>query len=133
LFRSTKPNGSGTAGFTLIEALAALVVASAGISAIGSLLYSTSRSDLDAEHHIALIAAAQNILAGLPERNGLADGQLFGILDNHQWRVEASPFVSSSGVQAAVWEPQRIALRVHSPGGAVLDIDTVRLRKRTLE
>jgi general secretion pathway protein I len=117
----------------LIEALVALAVVSAGIAAIGSLLFSSSRSELNAERHIALIAAAQKILAGLPDRNELADGQLDGVLDNHQWRVEAGPFVSASGRSAAGWEPQRIALRVRSPAGGLVDLETVRLRKRALE
>jgi general secretion pathway protein I len=132
LFRSTRPSESGAAGFTLIEALAALAIASAGIAAIGLLLFSSLRSDLNAEHHIALIAAAQKIAAGLPDRNELADGELNGVLDNHQWRLEAGPFVgaSASPADGGSWEAQRIALRVRSPGGAVVDLDTVRLRRR---
>jgi general secretion pathway protein I len=116
----------------LIEAIAALAVASAGIAAIGSLLFSSSRSDLNAERHLALIAAAQKIVAGLPARNELADGQLSGVFDNNQWRVETGPFASASAAPAngSSWEPQRIAMRVRSPGGAVVDLDTVRLRKR---
>jgi general secretion pathway protein I len=132
LFRSRRPSEIGAAGFTLIEALAALAIASAGIAAIGSLLFSSSRSDLNAERHVALIAAAQKIVAGLPARNELADGQLSGVLDNHRWRVEAGPFASASAapVDRGGWEAQRIALGVRSPGGAVVDLDTVRLRKR---
>lgn len=132
MFPSTRSNETA-AGFTLIEALVALAVVSADIAAIGSLLFSSSRSDVNAERHIALIATAQKILAGLPERNELADGQLDGLLDNHQWRVEAGPFVSASGAPAAGWEPQSIAVRVRSPGGGVVDLETVRLRKRALE
>jgi general secretion pathway protein I len=132
LFHSTRPNETA-AGFTLIEALVALAVVSAGIAAIGSLLFSSSRSDLNTERHIALIATAQKILAGLPERNELADGQLDGVLDNHQWRVEAGPFVGASGPPAAAWEPQRIVLRVRSPGGGLVNLETVRLRRRALE
>jgi general secretion pathway protein I len=133
LFPSTRPSESGAAGFTLIEALVALAVVSAGIAAIGSLLFSTSRSELNAERHVALIDAAQKLFAGLPDRNELADGRLDGVLDNHQWRVEAGAFAGVSGPPAAGWEPQRIALRVRSPGGGVVDLETVRLRKRALE
>jgi general secretion pathway protein I len=132
LFPSTRPN-EAAAGFTLIEALLALAVVSAGIAAIGSLLFSSSRSDLNAERHIALIATAQKILAGLPERNELSDGQLDGVLDNHQWRVEAGRFVGASSPPAAAWEPQRIVVHVRSPGGGVVNLETVRLRRRALE
>ncbi len=133
MFRSTRPNERGDAGFTLIEALAALAIASAGIAAIGSLLFSSTRSDLNAERHMALIAAAQKIVSGLPARNELADGQLNGVIDNYQWRVEAGAFVGASAApdDGGGWEAQRIALRVHAPGGAVVDLDTVRLRRRT--
>jgi general secretion pathway protein I len=132
LFPSTRPNETA-AGFTLIEALVALAVVSAGIAAIGSLLFSSSRSDLNAERHIALIATAQKILAGLPERNELSDGQLDGVLDNHQWGVEAGPFVGASRPLTAAWEPQRIVVHVRSPGGGVVNLETVRLRRRALE
>jgi general secretion pathway protein I len=133
LFRSTGPSEHLSEGFTLIEALAALAVASAGIAAIGSLLFSSARSDVDAERHMALIAAAQKILAGLPDRNDLTDGQLHGALDHHQWRIDTGRFAGASEAPATVWEPQHIALRVRSPGGAVLNIDTVRLRKRAAQ
>jgi general secretion pathway protein I len=132
LCRSTRPSESGAAGFTLIEALAALAVASAGIAAIGSLLFSNTRSNLDAKRHIALLATAQIIVAGLPARNELADGHLSGVVDNHQWSVEAAPFVGASvaPVDGAGWEAQGITLHVRSPAGAVVSLDTVRLRRR---
>jgi general secretion pathway protein I len=133
LFPTKRPSESGAAGFTLIEALVALAVVSAGIAAIGSLLFSSSRSDLNAERHIALIATAQKILTGLPDRNELADGQLDGVLNNHQWRVDVGPFVGAAGEHPGGWEPQRIDLRVRSPSGAVINLDTVRLRRRALE
>lgn len=133
--RSARRSESGAGGFTLIEALVALAVASAGIAAIGLLLFSSSRSNLNAERHIALIAAAQKIVTGLPARDELADGELDGVLDNHQWRVEAGPFAGASAapVNGSIWEPQRIGLRVRSPGGGVVDLDTVRLRKRAAQ
>ena len=135
MFRSTRPSESGAAGFTLIEALAALAVASAGIAAIGSLSFSSLRSGLNVERHIGLIATAQKIVSGLPDRNELADGELRGVLDNHQWHVQASPFVNASATPAggAGWEPQRITLHVRSPYGGVVDVDTVRLRRRPPE
>lgn len=132
--RLSRRSASGIKGFTLIEALAALVVAASGIAAIGSLSFSSLRTGIEVERHIALIATTQKIVTGLPHRDELADGELNGVIDNHQWRLEARPF-SATATQAsgAVWEPQLIALYVRAPGGAVIEIETVRLRKRATQ
>jgi general secretion pathway protein I len=128
---SAKPSAIGNAGFTLIEALAALAVASTGIAAIGSLSFSGLRSGTAVERHIALRAAAERIVTGLPDREDLSDGDLTGAMGDYQWRIEAGPFgVASVPVSGTVWRPQRIALRVRGPDGAVFKIDTVRLRKQ---
>jgi general secretion pathway protein I len=130
LFRSTRHSGCSSDGFTLVEALAALAVAAAGIAAIGSLLFSSARSDIDAERHMAVVASTQKILTGLPDRNELADGELSGAVDQGQWRIETGEFVTGLVASSTAWEPQRIALRVRSQSGATLKIETVRLRRR---
>jgi general secretion pathway protein I len=134
LSRLARPSPTGAAGLTLIEALAALAVASTGIAAIGSLSFSGLRSGMAVERHIALRGVAEKIVTGLPDREDLANGDLTGAMDAYQWRVEAGPFGAfSAPVGGTVWRPQRIALHVQAPDGAVFEIDTVRLRKRATQ
>lgn len=131
---SARPSAIGNSGFTLIEALAALAVASAGIAAIGSLSFSGLRSGMAVERHIAMRAVAQKIMTGLPDREDLSDGDLTGVMSDYQWRIDAGPFgaLSPPG-NGTVWRPQRIALHVRGPDGAVFEIDTIRLRKRAAQ
>jgi len=119
-----------TKAFTLLEALAALAVTMAGLAAVGALAHVTLRSTLHAEQHLAQISAARRIMAGLPERNALAFGRLAGVLDGNRWRVDATPVAVTDSRKDAAWIPQGIALLVRSPSGSVIEIDTIRLRKR---
>jgi general secretion pathway protein I len=132
LSQPPNPDPPRTAGFTLIEALAALTVMMISMAAIAALANSSMRSSLHVERHLAQIETARKIIAGLPSRKDLAEGSLTGALDNHQWRLDAAPFPNALTPQNApvAWEPVRLALRVLSPTGAVIEIDTIRLRKR---
>jgi general secretion pathway protein I len=133
LSRTTNPKAEADAGFTLVEALAALAVMAISIGAIGQLSNSSLRSQLYVERHLAQIETARKILAGLPSRHDLGEGSLTGTLDNHQWRIDATPFPNALTTQNAanVWTPEQLALRVLAPTGATIEIDTIRLRKRT--
>ena len=64
--RPANPEERGIAGFTLIEALAALAVMGAGLAAIGTLASSSLRAGLYAERHLAEIETARKIIAGMP-------------------------------------------------------------------
>lgn len=131
MYRSARSSEREIAGFTLIEGLVALAVAATGITAIGSLSFSGLRSSIEVERHIALIATAREIVAGLPDRDELADGDLSGVVDSHSWRIDAGPFSASAApASGSIWEPQLIALSVRAPGGGIIEIDTVRLRRR---
>lgn len=131
---SARPSAIGNSGFTLIEALAALAVASTGIAAIGSLSFSGLRSGMAVERHIAMRGAAQKIMTGLPDREDLADGDLTGVMSDYQWRIDAGPFGAlSPPASETLWRPQRVALHVRGPDGAVFEIDTIRLRKRAAQ
>jgi general secretion pathway protein I len=135
LSRPTSLKLPRTAGFTLVEALAALTVMAIAMTAIGALANSSMHASLYVERHLAEIETARKIIAGMPSRKDLAAGSLTGILDNHQWRIDSAPFANALVRPGApvVWEPQRLALRVLSPSGAVVEIDTVRLKKRAAQ
>ena len=74
--RPANPEERGIAGFTLIEALAALAVMGAGLAAIGALANSSVRAGLYAERHLAEIETARKIIAGMPSRDALPVGRL---------------------------------------------------------
>ena len=132
MWRSERPSRKGAAGFTLIEALAALAILMAGLAAIGALANTSLRSSLEAERHLAQVSAARKILEGLPGRNALPFGRLTGVLDNHAWRVDSTPVTTADLGRSSEWTPQGVALLVRSPSGAMLEIDTIRLRRNSI-
>ena len=131
--RSTSPRVKGNAGFTLVEALAALTVMAISMAAIGSLSNSSLRSGLYVERHLAQIETARKVMAAMPARRDLSAESLTGVLDNHQWRIDSAPFPNALAPinSGLVWEPQQVGLRVLAPTGASIEITTIRLRKRS--
>jgi general secretion pathway protein I len=129
---STSPRERRSAGFTLVEALAALAVMAVSMAAIGELANANMRSSLYVERHLAEIETARKIVAGLPSRKDVPDGSLTGVLDSHRWRIEAAPFANALVAPNAPskWRPQLLALRILAPNGGVVEIDTVRLSER---
>jgi general secretion pathway protein I len=120
-------------GFTIIEVLVALAVVAASLAAIGSLIATSARGTRSLEQHVALVETARSIAAGLPKRDELAVGEFSGELAGHRWRVDVMPY-ADGGVDPALpvaWVPQAVVITVRSPSGAVLQLNTVRLRKRS--
>jgi general secretion pathway protein I len=127
-------NGSRrtTAGFTLIEVLVALSVVAISLAAIGSLIAVTTRGARAVGLHLTLVETARAIITGLPDRDQLEFGNLAGESAGHRWRVDVLPFYADFVDPQAptLWIPQTIAVRVQSPGGKVLQVNTVRLRRK---
>ena len=118
------------AGFTLVEALAALAVMGAGLSAIGALATTSLRAGLYAERHLAEIETARKVLAGMPSREALPVGRLTGVLDAHDWQIDSTLTGAPAAVGDSLWTPQRIEVSIRSPSGAILKIGTIRLRRQ---
>lgn len=123
---------SGAAGFTLVEALVSLLIVAISLGAIGALAASSLRSGLYVERHLSDVNASRMIFTGLPKREAVPNGSLTGDLADHQWRIDAGPFLADfvDPKSTSPWEPQQVALRVQGPGGAILRFDTIRLRKK---
>jgi general secretion pathway protein I len=130
LWRRANPERRGIAGFTLIEALAALAVMGAGLAAIGTLASSSLRAGLYTERHLAEVETARKVLAGMPSRAALPVGHLTGVLDAHDWRIDSTLIGAPAVVGDALYTPQRIEVLVRSPSGGMLKIDTIRLRRQ---
>ena len=129
--RSTKRECRNSAGFTLIEVLVALAVLAASLAAIGSLAASNIRSTRALDQRLALAATSRAILTGLPDRELLASSNSSGEIAGHRWRLDLLPFVADfvDPRRPTPWVPQAVVLRVQSPSGQLLRLDTVRLRR----
>jgi general secretion pathway protein I len=127
-------NGSRrrTRGFTLIEVLVALSVVAISLAAIGSLIAVTTRGARAIGLHLTLIETARSIVTGLPDRDQFAPGNFSGESAGHRWRVDVMPFYADfiDPRDPTVWMPQTVVVRVQSPGGKVLQVNTVRLRRK---
>ncbi|MGA2125471.1 MAG: type II secretion system protein [Xanthobacteraceae bacterium] len=122
---------SGVAGFTLIEVLIALAIVAVALTAIGSLMAAAVRGTHAIDRHLSLVETARAVETALPDRTALGTGDLSGEIGGNRWRVDVAPLISNlvDPRVATPWVPQSVIIRVESPGGAVLRIDTVRLRR----
>jgi general secretion pathway protein I len=122
-----------SAGFTLIEVLAALTVAAISLAAIGSLMAGNIRGSGRIEQHIVLVETLRAVEAGLPDRASLPAGTLTGDMHGQDWSVDIAPFQDDAvnPRAAKIWTPQTVTVTAQSPAGAVLHLETIRLVKKT--
>ncbi len=118
-------------GFTLIEVLVALSVVAISLAAIGSLIAVTTRGARAVGLHLTLVETARMIITGLPDREQLVPGNFSGESAGHRWRVDALPFHADFvDPKQTAWMPQTVVVRVQSPAGKVLQVNTVRIRRK---
>ncbi len=133
MLRCNRPDPrNDSAGFTLLEALVALLVTAVVLGAIGQLVASNVRMTRDIDQRLTLLQTARAILTGLPDRAQLGSESLTGTRADHDWRVDVMPFAGSQAVDprgVSPWVPETVVIQVRSPGGQVLRLDTVRLRR----
>ncbi len=121
-----------SAGFTLIEALVALAVAAVSLAAIGLLVAGNIRGSGRIEQHLGLVETLRAVETGLPDRTSLSAGTLSDELHGQAWSVDSAPFPGDFiNPRAAQWTPQTIVIKVQSPSGAMLQLETIRLGRRT--
>lgn len=130
--RSVRPNRA-TAGFTLIEVLVALAVVAISLSSIGLLIATTVRGTRSIERQLTQLETTRAIVAALPDRDQLAVGNLSGALAGYRWRIDVSPFTAPDidPQQATRWVPQAVVVSARAPDGAMMQIHTLRLHRRS--
>ena len=124
-----------SAGFTLIEALVALAVAAVGLAAIGLLMAANIRGSGRIVQHLGLVETLRAVETALPDRTSLSTGNLSDEMHGQAWSVDIAPFPGDfvNPRAAQLWKPQTIVIKVQSPSGAVLQLETIRLGRRTGE
>jgi general secretion pathway protein I len=132
LRRSVDSERAATAGFTLIEALVALSIVAVALAAIGALVATTVRNTRWLDQRLALAETARAVTAGLPDRANLAVGSLRGEVGTHAWRLDVLPYpvAPPDPQRPPTWIPVTVVLRVQSPDGQMLQLDSIRLTRR---
>jgi general secretion pathway protein I len=121
-----------TAGFTLIEVLVAIAVVAVTIAAIGSVTMTATRGVQTLEQHVALVETIRTVASTLPSRDRPVPGSLTGEIYGHRWRLDALPY-TGGGIAPnpdSPWFPETLKIRVQSPSGAIVGVETMRLRPR---
>jgi general secretion pathway protein I len=118
-------------GFTLIEVLVALVIVSVSLGALGQLMASNRRVAASLDTHLSLVETARGIETALPDRAALT-GNMAGESGDYRWGVFVRPYLSNlvDPNLPTPWLPQAVAIRVQSPEGVSIQVDTVRLQAR---
>ena len=121
------------AGFTLIEVLVALAVVTASLAAIGTLIAVSMRGAQSIDRRLAFRETLRALVTSLPDRRDLDAGTATGVAAGFQWRLDIVPFVATFvDPQAQTrWDPEAIVITVRSPSGQQLQINTVRLRRKS--
>lgn len=131
-FDDARRRGEASAGFTLIEALAALGVTAILITAIGLVMAENVRGSRRIAQHLGLLSTLRLVETGLPDRAVLAKGSLAGEMQGFAWRVDVAPYpaIISNPRADRFWTPQAVVITVRSPSGGEVQLQTVRLTGR---
>jgi len=59
-------------------------------------------------------------------------GSLAGEIYGHRWRLDALPYTGGgiAPIPDSPWFPETLNIRVQSPSGAIVGVETMRLRLR---
>jgi prepilin-type N-terminal cleavage/methylation domain-containing protein len=121
-----------SAGFTLIEVLAALAVLAVGLVSIGSLVAVGAKGTRATEEHLVATETSRAIMTGLLSQRDVQANSTAGETAGFRWRLDVVPYTGEPVGQAqqqSHWQPFAMVLTVRSPGGRTIQINTVRLRR----
>ena len=124
-------DGSGQAGFTLLEALVSLAVILAFAGVLGPHLSQARRIMADADGRVAAQVLLRSLLDAPFDRSGAANMSRDGETAGLRWRVASEP-VAAAVPRAADrpnWQAYRVMASVAWGPDQVITAETIRLRK----
>lgn len=128
--RGRRRQSHGSCGFTLLEALAAIVILALSLTTLLS-AYRTGLLGADAvDDHLRARLLAQSILAQWTQYRILQPGQYHGRVDRFTWTVSIASFEGGGGVyqqNSDHWQLHELTVAVSWPPRRQIEINTLRL------
>ena len=124
-------DGSGEAGFTLLEALVALAVILAFAGVLGPHLSQARRIMADADGRVAAQVLLRSLLDAPFDRSGVANMSRDGETAGLRWRVASEPVAAAAprAADRANWQAYRVMASVAWGSDQVITAETIRLRR----
>src|ERR1700687_4991029 len=128
-------DGSGQAGFTLVEALVALALILAFAAVLGPHLSQAGRIMAHADGRGAAPGLVRSLLDAPFDRSGLANASRDGETGGLRWRIVAEPVVAAAPgtPDRPNWLAFRMMASVGWGSGQVITAETIRLGRPTPE
>jgi len=123
------PGARGSAGFTLLEALIAIVILALSLSALLQLYSTGLRGIASIDDNLRARLLAQSVMAEMSYDRRLQPGRLQGRLDQFAWTLSITPFDDGDPApqQPGPWTLHRLALTVTWPQGRRIELQTLRM------
>lgn len=124
-------DGSGQAGFTLLEALVSLAVILAFAGVLGPHLSQARRIMANADDRVAAQVLLRSLLDAPFDRSGAATASKDGETAGLRWRVASEPFAIAAprAADRPNWQAYRVMASVAWGSDQVITAETIRLRK----
>ena len=119
----------GAAGFTLLEALIAIVILALSLSALLQAYGSGLRGVAKIDDHLRARLLAQSVMAELSHDRRLRPGSVQGRQDQFVWTLSVTRFDDGEPPpqQPNPWTLHRLALTVTWPQGRRIELQTLRM------
>ena len=127
----SRRDGSGQAGFSLLEALVALALVLAFAVVLGPHLSHARRIMADADGRVAAQVLLRSLLDAPFDRSSLANVSRDGETAGLRWRVASEPVATAPPRTAdrPNWQAYRVTASVMWGADQVITAETIRLRK----
>jgi Tfp pilus assembly protein PilV len=127
----SRRDGSGQAGFSLLEALVALALVLAFAVVLGPHLSHARRIMADADGRVAAQVLLRSLLDAPFDRSDLANVSRDGETAGLRWRVASEPVATAAPRSAARpnWQAFRVTASVVWGADQVITAETIRLRR----